>query len=282
MKHCLILPQDMIDKLNSAASDVDTLAKWNSIGVTNPDEMVNHIVEELNQKNIKLSIDHTRTEPPSIIKDRIKNSGNVSKFAGYFENEKGNIDALFFYIEPNVGSANDFLSRYVMPVILGIYKTTEDRAVDMHINNMPVYIVSLCSTSRITNNSVKKNIVLAETMGFTYLDVFHNSYYDVINKSDIDGNPVTKIATLEDLDAFLKDSDVNGYFDIDDASKTIAIKSNILDQSSNPSAELYRYALRVIPAAYLASKKKFTVDSSSIATNSTEAITLLGRYLSRF
>lgn len=282
MKHSLILPRDMIDKLDSAASDVDALTKWNSIGVKNTSEMVSYVVEKLNQKNIKLSINNIRIENPSVIKDKLKNSGNVSKFAGYFENETGNVDALFFYIEPNASSANDFLSRYVMPVLLGIYRNIEDKAIDMHINNMPVYIVSLCSTSRITNNSVKKNIVLAETMGFVYLDVFNNSYYDVINKVDANGDTVTKIATLEDLDDFLKDSGVNEYFDINTASKTILIKSKIVDGSSNPSAELYRYALRVIPAAYLASKKKFTVDSSSLAANSIETVALLGRYLNRF
>lgn len=272
----------MVDKFNDASSETETLNKWNSIGVANTKEMLDHLVAELNKKNAKLSINDKRIEDSTTIKNRLKNSGNKSKFAGYFENENGNVDALFFYIEPNVGSANDFLSRYVMPVLLGIYKNYENRAIDMHINYMPVYIVSFCSTSRIGNNYVKKNIVLAESMGFTYIDVFNNSYHDVINKTDSNGNPITTISTLEDLDEFLKDAGTNGYFDVDFSAKTLNIKSGVLDNSSNPSAELYRYALRVIPAVYLAGKRKFLINTTSLLTNSSDGVKLLCRYLSRF
>ena len=282
MKRILVIPQDMVDKLNSASADVDTLNKWKSIGVNNTNEMIDYLIKELNKKDSKLSIDTMRIEKSTMIKNRLNNSGNISKFAGYFENENGAVDALFFYIEPNVGSANDFLSRYVMPVILGIYKTSENKVTEMHINYMPVYIVSLCSTSRTGNNSVKKNIVLAENMGFIYLDVFNNSYHDVINKTDINGNPVTSISTLEDLDDFLKDAGINEYFDIDFITKTITIKSDILDNSSNPSAELYRYALRVIPAVYLAGAREFSINASSLSTNSSDSVKLLSRFLSRF
>lgn len=282
MNRCLVLPQDMIDKLNSASSDADTLAIWNSIGIRTVNDMITHIVCKLNNKNPKLSVTSTRIESGPTIKSRLENSGNVSKFAGYLENDKGNIDALFFYIEPNARSANDFLARYVMPVVLGIYKNIENRTLDMHINNMPIYIVSICSTSRVGNNYVKKNIVLAETMGFEYLDIFNNSYHDVINRVDANGDPVTKICTLQEIEDFIKDGGVNEYFTIDTTLKSLIVHSDILDRSSNPSAELYRYVLRVIPAVYMASSDGYNIDVTSLSTSTAESIILLKRYLEKF
>ena len=209
MERCLVIPQDLVDKLNAAYADVPTKNKWVAIGVNNVNEMIERIIDDLNNKNPKLTIISYRVESNTDIKDRIENSGTTSKFGGYIENNKGNIDALFFYIEPNVGSANDFLSRYVMPSILGIYKSVEKRTKDMHINYMPVYIVGLCSTSRIGNDSVKRTIICAETMGFDYLDVFNNTYKEVINRFDANGDPITTIETLQELDDFLKYSGTN-------------------------------------------------------------------------
>jgi len=278
----LILPQDLIDKLETAFLDLNTKKKWKSIGVNSISQMLDHMIMELNKKNIKLSITSRRIETADEIKEKLENGGNKSKFAGYFENEKGFVDALFFYIDPDAKSANDFISRYVMPVVLGIYKNCEHRVRDNHINFMPVYIVSFCSTSRPGNASVKKNIVLAETIGFEYLDIFNNTYHEVINKIDSNGNPITSILTLEDLNDFLKDSGGNKYFDIDFVNKTIVIKSDILAKSTNQSAEIYRYALRVIPAVYLAGKKNYTIDVTSLSKNSTEFGKVLYRFLSKF
>lgn len=282
MNRTLILPQDLIDKLETAFLDLNTKKKWKSIGVNSISQMLDHMIMELNKKNIKLSITSRRIETADEIKEKLENGGNKSKFAGYFENEKGFVDALFFYIDPDAKSANDFISRYVMPVVLGIYKNCEHRVRDNHINFMPVYIVSFCSTSRPGNASVKKNIVLAETIGFEYLDIFNNTYHEVINKIDSNGNPITSILTLEDLNDFLKDSGGNKYFDIDFVNKTIVIKSDILAKSTNQSAEIYRYALRVIPAVYLAGKKNYTIDVTSLSKNSTEFGKVLYRFLSKF
>ena len=281
MNRTLILPQDLIDKLETAFLDLNTKKKWKSIGVNSISQMLDHMIMELNKKNIKLSITSRRIAI-FYIKEKLENGGNKSKFAGYFENEKGFVDALFFYIDPDAKSANDFISRYVMPVVLGIYKNCEHRVRDNHINFMPVYIVSFCSTSRPGNASVKKNIVLAETIGFEYLDIFNNTYHEVINKIDSNGNPITSILTLEDLNDFLKDSGGNKYFDIDFVNKTIVIKSDILAKSTNQSAEIYRYALRVIPAVYLAGKKNYTIDVTSLSKNSTEFGKVLYRFLSKF
>lgn len=283
MERCLVIPQDLIDKLNDAYADAPTKSKWVAIGVNNVNEMIQRIIDDLNIKNPKLFIRSHRVENNTDIKDRIENSGTSSKFGGYIENDKGNIDALFFYIEPNVGSANDFLSRYVMPSILGIYKSVEQRTKDMHINNMPVYIVSLCSTSRIGNDSVKRTIICAETMGFDYVDVFDNSYKEVINRFDANGDPITTIDTLQELDDFLKYSGTNEYFDIDVATKTITILSGrFTANNSNVTAELYRYVLRVIPAAYMASNEGYKIDATSLSTISNDSVTLIKEYMEKF
>lgn len=282
MNHCLVIPTDMEFKLDDAAANNETLVKWNALGIHNTEEMLNRIVSELNRKNPKLSIISREKKDKEIIKNEIENSGNVSKFAGYLKNEKGNIDGLFFYIEPNVDSANDFLSRYVMPVVLGIYKSIEGRTSDFHINTMPVYIVSVCTTSRVRNNSVKKNIILAETMGFHYIDVFNNLYLDIIGEIDANGDPVTKIKTLQKLDDFICDGGINEYFTIDEAAKTLIIQSDILDRSSNQSAELYRYVLRVIPAVYLASSQGYRINAESLERISAESVLVLNRFLNRF
>lgn len=283
MERCLVIPQDLVDKLNAAYADVPTKNKWVAIGVNNVNEMIQRIIDDLNNKNPKLSIISHRVESNTDIKDRIENSGTTSKFGGYIENNKGNIDALFFYIEPNVGSANDFLSRYVMPSILGIYKSVEKRTKDMHINYMPVYIVSLCSTSRIGNDSVKRTIICAETMGFDYLDVFNNTYKEVINRFDANGDPITTIETLQELDDFLKYSGTNEYFDLNVAAKTMTILSDrFTANNSNVTAELYRYVLRVIPATYMASNEGYKIDATSLATITNDSVTLIKEYMEKF
>lgn len=283
MERCLVIPQDLMDKLNEAYADAPTRSKWVAIGVNNVNEMIQRIIDDLNIKNPKLFIRSHRIETSTDIKDRIENSGTTSKFGGYIENEKGDIGALFFYIEPNVGSANDFLSRYVMPSILGIYKSVEARTKDMHINNMPVYIVSLCSTSRIGNDSVKRTIICSETMGFNYVDVFNNTYKEVINRFDANGDPITIIDTLQELDDFLKYSGTNEYFDLNMVTKTITILSGrFTANNSNVTAELYRYVLRVIPATYMASNEGYKIDATSLSTISNDSVTLIKEYMEKF
>lgn len=282
MKHCLVLPNELIDKLNVAYSDLATRNMWNNIGVNSVDEMLNKIVMMLNQKFPKLLIDATRIEDKNTIKERVENLGTVSYFTGYLENYKGNVDALFFYIEPNMDSANDFLTRQVTPVILGIYKSIKDRTSDLHINSMPVFIVSLCTTKRITQDSVKKTIVCAESMGLNYLDIFENDYHSVINKLDANGDQINKIKTVRDLDNFLKYNGINKYFKIDFNRKKLIILSDKLVESSNMTAELYRYALRIIPAVYMASNEGYTIDASSLDDLKSDRVELLREFISRF
>lgn len=282
MKHCLVLPSELIAKLNEAFSDLSIRNIWATIGVNSVDEMKNQIVKSLNKKFPKLSISSIRVEDKDTIKERVENSGTVSFFSGYFENENGNVDALFFYIEPNMDSANDLLTRQVTPVVLGIYKSIKDRTNDLHINSMPVFIINLCTTRRINQDSVKKTIVCAESMGFNYLDLFENDYISVIGQIDSNGDPVTKIKTLQEMDEFLKNNGINEYFEISAATKAVKILSERLSNSSNITAELYRYALRIIPTVYMASNEGYSIDATSLDNLTSDRVKILKDYIERF
>ena len=282
MNHILVFPKELMAKLNEAHADKDTHDKWLNIGIDTVDNMKERIIGDLNRTYTKLSIIDSRIETEDTIKERIENSGNSSIYAGYFENEKGCVDALFFYIEPKVESANDLLTRQVMPVIMGIYKSIAVRTKDLHINGMPVFIVSLCTTKRITQNSVKKSIVCAETMGFNYLDIFGNPYYDVIQRCDADGNPVTKLVSLSELDDFLKVNGKNEYFDVDCKSREMRILSSKLTKSSNITAELYRYSMRIIPAVYMAKEEDFRIDVSELDRITNDRVVLIKHYIANF
>ena len=94
MGHILVLPEDLRVKLNAANLDANTHNKWVAIGVNTVDDMINRIVNDLNHAYPVLSITSTREENKNTIKSRIDSTGNVSMFVGYFENDKGYVDAL--------------------------------------------------------------------------------------------------------------------------------------------------------------------------------------------
>ena len=279
MKHTLTFPNELKNKLEDAFLDSTIKDDWANIGINSVDEMIQRIVSEINKYNPKIIIRDYSFEDEKDIKERVENCGTKSLFNGYFENENGNIDALFFYIEPKMDSANDFLTRQVIPSILGIYKSISSRTKDLHINNMPIYIVNLCTTGRITQDSVKKTIVCTESMGFNYIDIFKNDYRSVINLLDSDGKPVDKISTLHNLNSFLTYKGVNEYFEIDEPNVNIKILGQRLSNSSNVTAELYRYAIRVIPAVYFASVERYTIDISDLSGINSDRVEVLKEYI---
>lgn len=150
---------------------------------------------------------------------------------------------------------------------------------DLHINNRPVYVVSLCTSSRVNNASVKQQIICAETMGFRYIDIFNNRLYDVINTGTDD--IITKISTLQQLDEMLSQDGDNDYFQLDAVSKTIKIICVNTLGRTNDTAYIYRWFLRVIPAAYLASNEEYIFDLSAISTITNGDIPLLRRYIEK-
>ena len=270
MDHCLIYPDDLIDKLSAAHKDSSILSKWQSIGVNTVDDMVENIISELNAKYPKLSISNSRKEGKKAIKEKIE-SENESMFSGYFENENGNVDGLFFYIDPKLNSANEII-RAFMSTILGIRKKRKNSMIDHHINYMPVFIVNLNTTDRITQNFVKKEILCAEAIGFNYLDIFHNDYCVQLDKA------IYQIDSLETLNNMLcEDPNAKKYFEIDKANQQIVLQDAL--KSSNPSQAIYGYSLFTITAAYLAQKNGYAIDASQIDYFTQSGIVTLRDYL---
>ena len=146
---------------------------------------------------------------------QIGSSGNVSMFVGYFENDRGFVDALFFYILPDASNANDFFPAKIMPPLFGIYNNIKDRTKDLHIHCRPVFIINLCTTSRVNNASVKKQMICCEALNFNYYDIFQNEYHDVIGRTDADGNAITKLYSLGELDQLLGEDKQLGPFFIE-------------------------------------------------------------------
>ena len=280
MIHTLVIPTELEQKLNAAHGDAATHSKQLAVGIDTVDDMLNRIKDRLNEKNPKLEVVAVRTEDKTIIKEKIDNSSRVSMFAGYFENADGKVDALFFYVDPDAGNANDFLASKIPPVVLGIYKNHAAEKRDLHINNMPLYVVSVCTSSRVNNASVKQQIICAETIGFNYIDIFNNRLYDVLNAGAED--IVTRVDSIQQLDALVSQGGTNDCFQVDDANRILTVTCINMLQRTNDTAYIYRWFLKVVPAVYLAAKEKYTIDLSNIRTITSGDIPLLIEYIEKF
>lgn len=281
MIHTLVIPNELEQKLIAAHSDATTHAKWLAIGVDTVEDMKSRIKDRLNEGNPKLEITNIRKEDKIIIKDRINNSSRVSMFAGYLENANGIVDALFFYVDPDAGNANDFLASKIPPVILGIYRNHASSKRDLHINNMPVYVVSVCTSSRVSNASVKQQIICAETMGIKYIDVFDNPLYDILN-SGTAVDEIKSIKSIKALDELVSQSGTNDSFQVDEVSKTLSVICVNMLHRTNDTAYIYRWFLKCIPAIYLASKEGYTIDLSAIRTITSGDIPLIRGYIEKY
>lgn len=282
MSHILVLPDELRVKLNAAYSDATAHGKWLAIGVNTVNDMIDRIVADLNANYPVLQITSYREENATDIKDRIGSTGNASMFVGYFESESGFVDSLFFYIPPNAANANDFIPAKVMPPIFGIYNNIKNRTRDKHIHCMPVFIVNLCTTTRVTNASVKKQIICCETLDYFYLDIFQNMYHDVIAGVDVNGDPIkTKICTLQELYDLLGGVTGNKWFEIVVATKTMRILATTVTTSTNATSDIYRLSLYAIPAVYLAANEGYSIDTTNIATLGGDVADTLRTFISK-
>ncbi len=263
MKHTLVLPCDLNDKLYSVASNASVLSRWTSIGVKTINDMLLKIIDDMNNTFYKLNITDVRFEGKNVIRSKISNLGKESVYAGYLEADNGVIDGLFFYIPPSLDSANDILSRQVIPGLMGIFSGVYDSTKDLHLTNRPIYIVNLNELSRMNQRSVKINIIFSKLMGFNYLDLFGNEYEDIITDDfcDLSNN-------IEMIDDLITDNGThsNDYFVLDPYSKTLKVLANKLNKSKNPTAEIYRFILKVVPSIYIGLKEGYTIDISDLNT----------------
>ena len=277
MNHILVLPTEFETRLNESYRNEEIHNKWLEIGVDTVDDMKQRIISELNEKYPKLCIVDLRTENKDVIKDKLGNRGNNSVYAGYFETEKEDIDGLFFYIPPSLNSGNDFLTRQVMPSLMGIYEGISQEMKGLHFNNRPVYILNVNETNRSEQRAVKISFLCAELLGFNYLDIFSRDYHDILNNDGIEGG-IKKLANFNQL--FVVNG-VNELFRVDDEHKTLKLLSSKVVTSSNPSAEMYRYCLKILPAIYMAINEGYQIDASDFATDQIAMFDVINTYLSK-
>lgn len=62
MSHILVVPEELVTKLNDAYSNSSTHDKWLAIGVDTVADMFNNIINRLNSKYKKLKIQSIRIE----------------------------------------------------------------------------------------------------------------------------------------------------------------------------------------------------------------------------
>lgn len=258
MNHILVLPEEFETNLNDAFANNDIHAKWLRIGIDTVLDMKNSIIAKLNEKYPKLNITGFRIESKQTIKERIENNGSTSVYAGYIEKENGNIDGLFFYIPPSLNSGNDFLTRQVFPSLIGIYENISPNMEDMHFNSRPVYILNINETNRSEQRAVKISFLCAELLGFYYLDIFERDFHDIVTDGD---NNIPEI-TLTVFNNLFATNGNNEWFTVNHIDKTLKLLSSRVTSSSNPSAEIYRYALKVLPAIYMAIEEGYRIDLS--------------------
>lgn len=277
MNHILVLPTEFEARLHESYRSEEIHNKWLEIGVDTVQDMKQRIISELNEKYPKLCIVDLRTENKDVIKDKLGNRGNNSLYAGYFETEKEDIDGLFFYIPPSLNSGNDFLTRQVMPSLMGIYEGISQEMKGLHFNNRPVYILNVNETNRSEQRAVKISFLCAELLGFKYLDIFSRDYHDTLNNDRTEGD----IKKLADFNQLFVVNGVNELFGVDVEHKTLKLLSFKVVTSSNPSAEMYRYCLKILPAIYMAIDEGYQIDASDFATAQIAMFDVINTYLSK-
>ena len=75
MRHVLVVPDDLIEKLHKAEDDTAILARWEQIGVGSAEEMMDQIICRLNEKFAKLNLAGYRRERKDVIKKNLNNGG---------------------------------------------------------------------------------------------------------------------------------------------------------------------------------------------------------------
>lgn len=279
MNRTIVFPEDFLTKINDAYSDPNIRTKWDELGITTAQDMINKVVLNLNVNFPKLNIVGYRAEDKHEIKQEIGNRGSNSMFTGYLETEGGNIDGLFFYIPPSLDSGNDFLTRQVMPSLLGIYEGISTEMESMYFNNRPIYIVNINETSRSEQRAVKISFLCAELLDFNYVDIFNREYRDILNNISL--NNTTMMLSLNEYSKLFENNGRNELFEINDQLKELILLSDKVTSSSNPSAELYRYMLKLLPAIYMAIDMGYGVNIEDFDSVNLSMFEIVRSYISK-
>lgn len=259
MGRILVLPEEFRKNLIKAYNNEQVKSKWGNIRVYSTEDMIWKIISVLNKKYPKLRIKNYIFEDKETIKVNIGNLNTSSNFTGYLK--KGEIiEALLFYIEPSLDSANDIITRQIMPSLLGIYQNISKKMSDLHFNNKPIFIVNLNENNRSLQNAVKKLFVCANIVGFNYIDIFERGYTDVIKEVNVDEYEFNEIKTIDHFDTLMKKGNENPYFKLDKNRSELILLSKNVTQSKNQSAEIYRYFYKILPAIYLSVDSGYSIN----------------------
>ncbi|HDI3439570.1 TPA: hypothetical protein PM991_003072 [Listeria monocytogenes] len=281
MNHILVLPEEFETKLNEAHANNDIHTKWLHIGVDTVQDMINRIISKMNERFPKLNITNYRTESKDNIKETIGNRGSNSIYTGYFETEEGNVDGLFFYIPPSLNSGNDFLTRQVMPSLLGIYEGISHDMIDLHFNNRPIFIANINETNRSEQRAVKVSFICAELLGFQYVDIFERDFHDVVESLNEEGDDEFQISSLADFNRLFETNGDNELFEVKSDEKVLQLLSAKVTTSKNPSAEMYRYLLKILPAIYLAIEEEYQVNVDDFNNAHLNMFDVIRTYISK-
>lgn len=279
MNRTIVFPNEFITKIDNAYSITTIQKKWANLGISTAQDMINTVISCLNVNYPKLNIIDYRAEDKDKIKQEIGNKGSNSMFTGYLETEEGNIDGLFFYIPPSLDSGNDFLTRQVMPSLLGIYEGIATKMESMYFNNRPIYIVNINETNRSEQRAVKISFLCAELLGFNYIDIFNRDYKDILNNISL--NSTAMKLSLNEYSRLFENSGRNKWFEVNDQLKELKLLSNRVISSSNSSAELYRYILKILPAIYMAIDIGYAVNIEEFNSVNSSMFEIVKYYISK-
>lgn len=87
--------------------------------------------------------------------------------------------------------------------------------------------------------------------------------------------------TVQKFGKFISDDDHNDYFECDDEQKIITILPNKFN-SSNPSAELYRFCSKIIPAAYIAKENGYRINIDRLKIKNVGNLDVIKEFLGKF
>ncbi|CCI63036.1 hypothetical protein predicted by Glimmer/Critica [Streptococcus dysgalactiae subsp. equisimilis AC-2713] len=285
MEHILVLPEELNIKLQNAYIQQTTINEWQNIGINSVSDLLVRVIEQLNNNDSKLNLKKYRFEDKKIIKNRLNNLGNTSIYSGFIEDMKGNILGLIFYIEPNTSSGNDLVTRNIWPTLIGIQESFSDQKIDLYFTSRPVYIVNLNETTRSLQNAFKILVLCYIILNFKYIDIFNRPFVDVIPNYNNFSNSIEAFKSLTSLDNYsnlLSVLGVNDYFTYDTNKKILKVLPDRLKlRGANPSAEVYRYYSKVLPACYIAKNEGYIIDFTELYGIRISGVITLKKYLNK-
>lgn len=152
--------------------------------------------------------------------------------------------------------------------------------IDLHFNNRPVYIININETNRSEQRAVKISFICAEILGFKYVDIFEREYLDIMENTILEDKEVQMLSLIEFNQLFTSNGD-NELFKVNTVDKVLELLPNRIVVSSNQSAEMYRYSLKVLPAIYLAIDAGYQVNIDAFNALNISMFNIIRTYVAK-